>query len=124
MTQIKPVNHNPLKYRFPVMAIVSVLHRISGVVLLLTIAFWLWLLTCLKQDGVGYQHAVIILNSFIMQLVLFLSLLALAYHVLAGFRHLIMDLGFLETLRLSRLTAWSVIVLEVIVAVGLGIWIW
>lgn len=124
MKQIKPVNHNPLKYRFPVMAIVSVLHRISGVVLLFTIAFWLWLLTYLKLDGIGYQHAVIILNSFIMQLILFLSLLALAYHVLAGFRHLIMDLGFLETLRLSRVTAWSVIVLEIIVAVGLGIWIW
>lgn len=49
---------------------------------------------------------------------------ALIYHVLAGIRHMIMDLGFGEHLCAGRRTAILVIALAVILTIFLGFWIW
>jgi succinate dehydrogenase / fumarate reductase cytochrome b subunit len=49
---------------------------------------------------------------------------ALSYHILAGIRHLLMDIGLGEHLNSGRRTAILVIVLAVILTLFLGIWIW
>ncbi len=49
---------------------------------------------------------------------------SMIYHVIAGIRHLIMDMGFGESLRAGRMSAVSIIALAVILAIFLGIWIW
>jgi succinate dehydrogenase / fumarate reductase cytochrome b subunit len=56
--------------------------------------------------------------------VFWVLLSGLLYHVLAGLRHLIMDMGIGESLRAGRATAWSTIVLGVVGSVLLGVWLW
>ena len=49
---------------------------------------------------------------------------ALLYHLVAGVRHLIMDMGIGETLEGGKLGSKIVLVVSAIVIVLLGVWIW
>jgi succinate dehydrogenase / fumarate reductase cytochrome b subunit len=51
-------------------------------------------------------------------------LAALLYHLLAGLRHLIMDLGFAETLSSAKITALTVFILFGLGVMSLGVWLW
>jgi succinate dehydrogenase / fumarate reductase cytochrome b subunit len=46
------------------------------------------------------------------------------YHVLAGIRHMLMDLGYGESLPAGRYSAIAVMVLAGIAIIFLGVWIW
>ncbi len=48
----------------------------------------------------------------------------LAYHIIAGVRHLLMDAGIGESLEGGRMGSYAAIVLGAVVAVILGVWIW
>ena len=49
---------------------------------------------------------------------------ALLYHMVAGVRHLIMDMGIGETLEGGKLGSKIVIVISVVMIVLAGVWIW
>ena len=49
---------------------------------------------------------------------------ALIYHVLAGFRHMAMDIGLGEGLVTARRSAIVVIALAIVLTISLGVWIW
>lgn len=63
-------------------------------------------------------------ESFLWQFILWAILTSVVYHVLAGVRHLLMDMGIGESLKGGRASAWSVIILSAISAVLLGVWVW
>jgi len=48
----------------------------------------------------------------------------LAYHVIAGVRHLLMDLGIGESLEGGKRGAISVLLLGVVAAALIGVWLW
>jgi len=49
---------------------------------------------------------------------------ALLYHLVAGVRHLIMDMGIGETLEGGRLGSKIIIAVSVVLIVLAGVWIW
>jgi succinate dehydrogenase / fumarate reductase cytochrome b subunit len=49
---------------------------------------------------------------------------ALLYHLVAGVRHLIMDMGIGETLEGGKLGSKIIIAVSVVVIVLAGVWIW
>ena len=123
--QSRPVDLNLFKVHFPVMAVVSILHRISGVVLFLLIPVLLGLLERSLRSEAEWEHMHRFLTqSQIVKTLIFLSLSALAYHTVAGLRHLSMDLGFGDSLKIGRLGAYGVLLLSTLFAVFLGVWLW
>lgn len=106
------------------MAIVSIMHRISGVVLFLLLPFALYCLQAslfsIQSFGLFQQH----LQSPFIKILVWGFLSALFFHFVAGVRHLLMDCGVAEGLASARMTALIVIGLEVVVIVMLGVWIW
>ncbi len=58
------------------------------------------------------------------KLLLWVFSAALIYHVLAGIRHLLMDMGVGEQVNVGRQSANIVIVLSIILTILLGLWIW
>lgn len=58
------------------------------------------------------------------KLVIWGILSALTYHLVAGIRHLIMDLGVGESLEGGRLGAKLVLVIAAVLISGLGVWLW
>jgi len=92
----RPVHLDLTRMTFPPMAIVSILHRISGVLLFLLLPFALYLLhhSLSSQDSFDQlQHQ---LHSPMMKLLSWILISSVAFHFFAGLRHMVMDCGIGE----------------------------
>ncbi len=123
MNKKRPVNLDLSTIKFPPMAIASILHRISGVVLFLLLPLMLYILQRSLASPEAFTEAGLMLQNPLYKLVLWSYATALIYHVIAGIRHMVMDIGFGEHLSTSRRSAVFVIVLAIISSIILGIWI-
>tara|TARA_B100002003_G_C14148507_1_gene552315 strand:- start:1748 stop:2032 length:285 start_codon:yes stop_codon:yes gene_type:complete len=90
----------------------------------LGVALLLYLLDLSLQSQAGFDQAQAMLNNFIAKLVAWAVVAALLYHLIAGIKHLLMDLGIGETKQGARTGALIVMSLSGIATVTAGIWIW
>jgi len=124
VTTKRPVNLDIGTIKLPITAIVSILHRISGVILFAVVAVLLWTLDLSLSGEEGFAAVRECLASPVAKVVLWGCLAALAYHVVAGVRHLIMDLGIGESLEGGRLGAKLVMIIAVVLILLAGVWVW
>ena len=113
-----------MRYHWPVMAIASIFHRVSGVVLFILIPFMLYLFHTSVHSAAGFASMQMLLSSIWCKVLLWAFLSALAYHFIAGIKHLLMDWGFLEELLSAKISSSIVIGLSAIEIVLLGVWLW
>ncbi len=120
MTENRPVYLNLFKIRLPVPGIVSLAHRVSGVLLFLAIPFSIYLLDLSITSSQGFNQVLEILQQPVIMLVQLVLVWAIAHHFFAGIRFLLIDfdLGIEKTS--SNISAWLVLVAEAVV-VGLYI---
>lgn len=124
MSTKRPVNLDIGTIKLPITAIVSILHRVSGVILFAVVAVLLWALDLSLSGEDGFAAVRECLSSPVAKVVLWACLAALAYHLVAGVRHLIMDLGIGESLEGGRLGAKLVLVIAVVLILLAGVWVW
>ncbi len=124
MKQKRPVNLNLFTIRFPITAITSILHRLSGVVLFLLIPLMLWMLQMSLASPWTYIKLTDILSSPFVKLVVFGLLGSLIYHLVAGVRHLFMDVHIGDSKQGGRLGAQAVMVISFILIALVGVWLW
>lgn len=124
MNKKRPINLDLGSMKFPIMAIASILHRVSGLILFLFLPILLFVFGLSMKSEASFAKVKSMLTQPFYQLVLWAFCSALIYHLLAGIRHMIMDLGFGEELGAGRRSAAFVIVLAVIMTIILGFWIW
>ncbi len=110
--------------RFPAPAIASILHRISGVVLFLALPILLWLLHRSLASGSDFAAVGELLQMPLMKLIVWGILAAVIYHLAAGVRHMLMDMGVGESLQGGRRGAYMVFAVSALLIVLTGIWIW
>lgn len=123
MRDQRPINLNLTTIRFPLPAIVSILHRISGVFLFLALPFLLCILSHSLTSATSFSQEQTWLSQPLPRFFLWLVLSAVIYHVIAGIRHLVMDFGFAESLQAGRCTAKAVIVISAILIILAGVWL-
>ncbi|CAM3507127.1 succinate dehydrogenase cytochrome b556 large subunit [Rouxiella silvae] len=120
----RPVNLDLQTIRFPVTAIASILHRVSGVITFVAVGILLWLLGTSLSSPEGFAHAAAIMNSFFVKFIFWGILTALAYHVCGGIRHLLMDFGVIEeSLAVGKLSAYIAIGITVLLSVLAGVFV-
>ena len=126
MTAERPVNLSLLGLfaAMPVTAVASILHRITGIVLFVGALYLCYLLDLALSDQGGFARAAVLLSTPAGKLALWAILAALAYHLLAGVKHLLLDLHVGDTLAGARFASWVSIVLAVLVAVAAAFWLW
>lgn len=124
MKKQRPVNLELSTIHFPASAIASILHRVSGVIMLVTLGFLVWLFALSLSSPEGFAQANDIMAHPLIKFVLWGILTAMGYHLLAGIRHFAMDLGYGEELVAGRISAQVVIGLAVILSVLAGVWLW
>lgn len=83
---------NLLHIRMPVGAITSFAHRITGILLFLTIPLAAFLLELSLRGPDGFEQAARLLTSAPLRMLLLIFAWALAHHLLAGIRFLLIDL--------------------------------
>ncbi|PCI39737.1 MAG: succinate dehydrogenase, cytochrome b556 subunit [Thiotrichales bacterium] len=112
------------RYKFPAAAICSILHRISGVFILVFTPLVIWILDIALRSNASFVELQGCLTSNYGKVFIWLCLSAFGYHFVAGLRHIFMDIGFGETLRLGNWSARIVILLAVLLSIFVGVWLW
>ncbi len=124
MNKQRPVNLNLLTIKFPIPAIVSILHRLSGVLVFLLIPFLLWMLHASLSSVEQFDALQDLLQGNVARFILWVTLSALLFHLVAGIRHLLMDVGLGESLRAGQMSAWFVVIFSAFLSLCIGIWLW
>lgn len=87
-------------------------------------AVLLWLLDMSLDSEEGFAAVQDTFETPIFKFIVWVVLAALAYHAVAGIRHLTMDGGVGETLKGGRLGAKLVMVTAVVLFILAGVWVW
>ena len=123
-TDDRPVNLDLTKFSFPLPALASITHRITGVIMFVGLAFMLYALDRSLTSAEEFAAVRELLESLLAKFVTWGLLTALGYHLLAGIKHLFMDMDIGETLEGARLGSQVTIVLAVILSILAGVWVW
>ena len=92
-SQIRNIRFDQLRnYRLPLAGIVSILHRISGLLLFLCLPLLLWLFDLSLASERSFDRFVQISQSWVTRIVLLALGWALLHHLCAGVRFLLLDL--------------------------------
>ncbi|MBT6392942.1 MAG: succinate dehydrogenase, cytochrome b556 subunit [Nitrosomonadales bacterium] len=105
-------NLNLLTIRFPIPALVSILHRMSGVVLFVLMPFLVVAFCNSLTSPLLYKMTITQLSSFPFIAILYLMVWGLIHHLIAGTRHLLLDMQIGNDLIVARLSSQSVLVLS------------
>ncbi len=112
-----------LVFRFPIAAIASISHRIAGMALFAGIAFALYGLQVSLASEQGFNQIVGAIGSPLGMIISIGLLAALAYHFVAGIKHLIMDQGIGETLEGGIFAARLTFLIAAILIFLAAIWV-
>ncbi|MBT3046051.1 MAG: succinate dehydrogenase, cytochrome b556 subunit [gamma proteobacterium symbiont of Ctena orbiculata] len=107
-TNPRPVFLNLVKIRLPMAGVMSIIHRATGVVMVLAIPLLIYLLDLSLSGAEGFAAAKGLFASGLVKLILFLFLWGLMHHFLAGIRYLLIDIDIGVEKPLFRQTAWAV----------------
>ena len=113
-----------INYKFPVQAIVSILHRISGVILFIFIPIIIWAFDCSLKSEESFSKVLSAFGNGGVEFVIWFFTSMLIYHLCAGIKHLIMDMGFCDSKISSRIASYLMLVISIALIALLGVWIW
>jgi succinate dehydrogenase / fumarate reductase, cytochrome b subunit len=102
-----------LKYKLPPPGMVSIMHRISGAALFLTLPFILWLFDLSLTSEVSYARLADFASHWLVKLVLVGLAWAFLHHLIAGVRYLMLDLDVGVDKPAARASALAVFAISV-----------
>ena len=116
---IKPVYINLFKIQLPLSALLSISHRVSGIMIFfMVLPVFAYILSLLLDSPTSFMSFMDAYNSsiFLRTFVLF-NILIFEYHVIAGIRHMLMDFHLIsETLSASNISAKIALIVFIIIA--------
>lgn len=125
MTAKKRPKHLDLpKIRLPMPGFVSILHRISGAGLFVSLPFLLYLLQLSLGSPESFETFRAIVSHPLGKLVLLGLLWALLHHLCAGIRFLALDLHIGIALAQARASSAAVLVVSLALTLILGVKLW
>lgn len=101
----RPKNLDLWTIRLPVNAVVSIMHRASGVALFLIQPWLCWLLYQSLVNAQGYAATATRLQQWPFKLLVTLLSWAFFHHFYAGLRHLAMDVHWMTSLQKARFSS-------------------
>ena len=119
--QNRPKNLNLLTIRLPINAVVSILHRASGVAFFLVLPLLLWAFQASVKSEESYLALTGLMQHWLMKLILIGLAAAFFHHFFAGLRHLGQDVHWMTSLQKARFSGRAVLML---VAVSVVIFAW
>lgn len=124
MKSDRPVNLNIFTINFPLAAIASITHRITGVVLFVGLAFGLYALQMALSSPQGFAEAAVLSDTVIGRIIFLGLIFSLSYHILAGIKHLLLDFHIGDSLEAARIGSIVVIILALLDTVLFGVLLW
>lgn len=113
MKRKQAVYLNVFKIKLPLAGIVSLLHRITGILLVLAIPFALNLLALSLRDEAGFHQVTNLLDSPLLIFIEVIFFTLLIYHFFTGVRFLLLDIDVGLSKDTAKLSSWIVIIATV-----------
>jgi succinate dehydrogenase / fumarate reductase cytochrome b subunit len=115
-------NHNPISphlqiYRWHISSLLSITHRIVGVVnLLALILVFFWLLSFSLGES-NYEIFLLVVNSFFGKFILIGFTWSMCFHILSGIRHLAWDMGYGFEIKTANISGIVVIISSLVLTI-------
>lgn len=103
-----PVFLDLRRIRFPVGAVTSIAHRVSGVLMFLAFPLLIYLLDLSLQGPAGFERATEYLQCTSLRVASTVIAWSLFHHLFSGMRFLLIDTGSGVNLAQARRSAWLV----------------
>jgi succinate dehydrogenase / fumarate reductase cytochrome b subunit len=108
-------NNNPLSphiqiYRWHISSLVSISHRITGIINIVAITIICFWIASLLLGENSYEFTKIFLNSILGKFIILGLTWSFSFQILSEIRHLIMDLGYGFELKATKITGLIVII--------------
>jgi len=120
----RPVNLDIGSMRLPVTAWASIAHRASGVFLFAGVGVLIWALDASLASPESFAGLLECLANPLVKLLIWAVMAGLIYHSVAGVKHLVMDLGYGETMEGGILGVRIVVAVSAVLIILAGVWIW
>jgi len=115
-----PVSPHLQIYRWHISSLLSITHRISGVInLLALILIFFWLLS-LSFGESNYELFLLIINSFFGKFILIGFTWSMSFHILSGIRHVAWDLGYGFEIKTANISGIIVIICSLVLTIYFG----
>lgn len=124
MNNNRPKHLALLQIKLPLPGIVSILHRISGLLLFLALPFLLLMLQYSLSSVETYTQLLGMLVHPLLKLVLLGLLWAFLHHFCAGLRYLAIDLDYGVKLAQARASSKMVLIVSIALTVWMGVKLW
>ena len=124
MKKQRPVNLDLTTIKMHSAAHASILHRISGVIMVFAIGILLWTLSLSLSSAEGFAQVKSLLDGVFFKLIIIGIVSALLYHLLGGIRHLLMDMGHFEEKASGIASAKLIIALWLVLTIVVGVSLW
>lgn len=108
----RPKYLNLFKIKLPIAGIISIFHRLTGILLFLFIPLSLYFLQLSVKDASSFQEVTALMHYPLSRFFILLIVWSLFHHLLTGLRFLLIDMEFFLDRKLSSLSAWVVVVIE------------
>ncbi|MGZ5052656.1 MAG: succinate dehydrogenase, cytochrome b556 subunit [Methylobacter sp.] len=89
----RPTSPHLQVYRLPLTGIISITHRMTGVMLCAGLILFVYIVSALAGGGMTYDSMQTLMNFWLLKLVAWAFVYALFFHLCHGVRHLIWDTG-------------------------------
>jgi len=115
-------NQNPISphlqiYRWHISSLLSITHRITGVVnLLALILMFVWILTFSFNEN-NYELFLLTTNSFFGKFILIGFTWSMSFHILSGIRHLAWDIGYGFEIKTANISGILVILSSLVTTI-------
>lgn len=113
----RPLSPHLQRYRMPITAIFSILHRATGAVLFLGLLIMIWILVAIANGGENWQTTQGFLSRWQGKGLLFGFSFSLYYHLCNGIRHLLWDIDIGFSLTSVHKSAWIVLLSALLLTV-------
>ena len=121
----RPVNINLLKIQLPLTAMLSITHRVSGIIIFfLVLPISVYSLFQLSNSQDSYNAITLLFhNNYVFKSIIIMLIVVLKYHIFTGVRHMLMDFHIIShSLASSQKSSVVTLVLFIIDAL-LTMWV-
>ena len=112
-------NQNPISphlqvYRWHISSLLSISHRIVGVINLLALILMFFWLLILSFGESNYELFLLVINSFFGKFILIGFAWSMSFHILSGIRHLAWDIGYGFEIKTANISGIMVVIFSLI----------
>ena len=124
MNKNRPIHLDLRLIKLPLPGFVSILHRVSGLLLFLALPLFLRMLQCSLFSIETYTQLAVTLRHPLSKLILISLLWAFLHHFCAGIRYLAIDMDVGVDLAQARASSKWVLFVSIGLTLLIGAWLW